>query len=74
MMFLKRLKAKKSSVVICPCCGVKTPVEKWNELAKSTYGENTPDVREAAQSKKNTFPFQCPSCYKGFSAYLLHFE
>ncbi|MDG5786705.1 hypothetical protein QA612_04315 [Evansella sp. AB-P1] len=66
-------KTKCSTHICCPSCGDESTVEEWNEIAVSIYGKSSPDVRTAALDKKISFPFQCPNCYRGFSAYLLEF-
>ncbi|WP_147802792.1 hypothetical protein [Alkalicoccus halolimnae] len=60
--------------VQCPSCENISAVEKWNNIVKHTYGDSAPDVRQAAINRKNSFPFQCPSCYKGYSAHVLIFH
>ncbi|NJP37440.1 hypothetical protein [Alkalicoccus luteus] len=57
----------------CPSCETVTAVQAWNKLAVGTYGDDTPDVRKAALNKQNSFPFQCPTCFKGYSAHRLEF-
>ncbi|MDQ0254497.1 putative RNA-binding Zn-ribbon protein involved in translation (DUF1610 family) [Evansella vedderi] len=75
-MALKLFRAKKydhCTHVECPSCEEKRPVEDWNNIALETYGSNSPDIRTAA-NKKVPFPYQCPNCYMGYSAYLLKFD
>lgn len=57
----------------CPSCNELATVKAWESLAKGTYG-NVPDIRKASFKKSNSFPFQCPECYKGYSAHLLKFH
>nr|WP_090892356.1 hypothetical protein [Evansella caseinilytica] len=57
----------------CPSCETVRPVDKWNEGTITVYGSDSPDVRNAALNKKNTFPYQCPECHMGFSAHKLNF-
>ncbi|PYZ95893.1 hypothetical protein CR205_16065 [Alteribacter lacisalsi] len=57
--------------VQCPNCRSIHKDSKWNEIAVATYGPDSPDVKEAARNKAVSFPFQCPTCYMGFSAWKL---
>lgn len=58
----------------CPICKETTQIKDWNQLVYDTYGEHSPDIRKAALDKKNSFPYQCPSCFKGFSAHRISFK
>ncbi|ADU31893.1 hypothetical protein [Evansella cellulosilytica] len=71
LKLLQSKKYKRSTHVLCPSCNEKSTVEEWNDIAIKTYGENSPDIRHAALDKKISFPFQCPKCYMGYSAYLV---
>ncbi|SDO06188.1 hypothetical protein [Alkalicoccus daliensis] len=59
--------------VKCPSCEALTKVKEWNEMAEGTY-RDVPDIRRAAVNRKNSFPFQCPECFKGYSAHKLTFQ
>ncbi|RNA67601.1 hypothetical protein EBO34_12820 [Alteribacter keqinensis] len=75
-MFFRKLKEKKTldfSHIECPNCENTKSVDKWNTIAKDTYGPDSPDVRVASLDKKISFPFQCPDCYMAFSAHQLKF-
>lgn len=74
LKIFQKKKIQESTQVICPSCNSSTEVEKWNDIARHVYGEDSPEIRNAALNKKVSFPFQCPECHKGFSAYLLDFE
>ncbi|WP_416147356.1 hypothetical protein ACM26V_14125 [Salipaludibacillus sp. HK11] len=63
-----------ASYVECPNCKSVELVSKWNQLAQDTYGSHSPDIRNAAVKKGNSFPFQCPSCFKGYSAKKMNFS
>ncbi|PYZ92728.1 hypothetical protein CR194_13820 [Salipaludibacillus keqinensis] len=70
-MFWKTARQKRileSSYVECPSCESVGRVSKWNQLARETYGNHSPDIRKSAINKANTFPYQCPQCFKGYSA------
>jgi RNA polymerase subunit RPABC4/transcription elongation factor Spt4 len=58
----------------CPSCNYTSSVKEWNDLVSSVYGSQSPDIRRAAADPKNSFPFQCPSCFKGYSAHAIGFH
>jgi len=58
----------------CPNCEEVGTVESWNKIVVDTYGKKSPDIRLAALNKKNSFPYQCPSCFKGYSAHIIKFS
>jgi predicted RNA-binding Zn-ribbon protein involved in translation (DUF1610 family) len=58
----------------CPSCSEVSSVKEWNNLVVQTYGTGSPDIRRAAVNRKNSFPFQCPECFKGYSAHILKFH
>ncbi|WP_026691461.1 hypothetical protein [Alteribacter aurantiacus] len=73
-MFLKKLKEAKAleaTHIDCPNCREETLIDDWHTIVKNTYGNDSPDVRIAHLDKKNSFPYQCPSCFMAFSAYQL---
>ncbi len=66
---MKRKKAEQYTHAQCPKCEEVTTIDKWNQLAKATYGPDSPDLRTLSTNKANTFPYQCPQCFMGYSAY-----
>lgn len=70
----RRKKVINASHVECPNCTNVHSAETWNDWAQQTYGNQAPDIRKAGADKNNSFPFQCPSCYKAFSAYRMNFH
>lgn len=60
--------------VECPNCAEISTVDCWNQIVIDTYGERSPDIRNAALNKKNSFPYQCPACFKGYSAHKMKFS
>ncbi|WP_280769634.1 hypothetical protein [Salipaludibacillus daqingensis] len=75
-MFWKSAKQKRileATYVECPSCETIDRAANWNKLAQETYGTHSPDIRKAAINKGNSFPFQCPHCFKGYSAHNVHF-
>ncbi|WP_096190328.1 CpXC domain-containing protein [Evansella halocellulosilytica] len=73
LKFLRKKKLMNTTHISCPSCEEETDIEMWNSIAKEVYGVQSPDVREAASNKGNSFPYQCPKCHTGFSAHKLTF-
>ncbi|TMW72235.1 hypothetical protein [Alteribacter natronophilus] len=76
-MFLKALKKKKlesCTHVTCTSCGATHTTAEWNESATRVYGEDSPDILTAAADNTNTFPYQCPTCFMGYSAHQLEYS
>lgn len=75
-MFWKQSQKKQvleATHIECPSCSGVSTVKAWENMAAGTYGR-FPDVRKASLKKSNSFPFQCPDCFKGYSAHLLIFH
>lgn len=75
-MFWKTARQRKileATYAECPNCSTTDHISAWNQLAKDTYGDQAPDIRQSATSKKNSFPYQCPRCFKGYSANKIFF-
>ena len=74
LSYFKKRKIDVSDLIICPSCSKTSEIDEWNSIAQEIYGDGSPDIRNAALNKKISFPFQCPKCYKGFSAYSVKFK
>lgn len=70
---LKRKRVLAATYAECPNCDSKAKVKEWNQIALDTYGKQAPDIRQSALNKQNSFPYQCPVCFKGFSAHKVSF-
>ncbi|MGJ9383775.1 hypothetical protein [Salipaludibacillus sp. CF4.18] len=70
----RKKKILEATLAECPICNEANEINLWNQLVCDTYGDHSPDIRTAALNKKNTFPYQCPTCFKGFSAHRIKFS